>query len=71
GGGSGGASGSGGAGASGGVRCDIRALAAAYTGFAPVRVLELTGGLTGDRPMLDALGAAFAGAGMPGMADFF
>lgn len=55
----------------GDLRADVRALAAAYTGFLPPRALATTGGMEGDERSLDALGAVFAGQGAPWMTDFF
>lgn len=55
----------------GDVRCDVRALASAYTGFLSPRALALTGQMEGDEPALDALGAIFGGRGTPWMTDFF
>jgi len=56
---------------SGAVRCDIRALAALYTGFASARTLAFTGAVSGPSDQLDALSAALAPSNTPAMTDMF
>lgn len=53
-----------------GVTCDIRALAAVYTGFVSPRDQQLVGAMTGDAKSIGALAEAFAGP-TPWMVDFF
>nr|HMR06798.1 sterol carrier protein domain-containing protein [Polyangiaceae bacterium] len=57
-------------GGSAGLRLDIRALAALYTGFASPQMLHRTGQLSGDAASLTCAATLFAGAA-PAMPDFF
>ncbi len=57
-------------GGSAGLRLDIRALAALYTGFASPQMLHRTGQLSGDAASLTCAATLFAG-GAPAMPDFF
>ena len=59
-----------GRGGSGGVRLDIRALAALYTGFTPARVLERQGRIEGDARSIATLDGLFGGP-LPWMQDEF
>lgn len=57
-------------GGDGAIRCDVRGLAALYSGYLPARSLALTGHLEGSDDALERAESIFAGPA-PALADFF
>jgi predicted acetyltransferase len=53
-----------------GLRCDIQALSALYSGYRSVRELARLGRLAGSPEAIEVAGAVFSG-GAPSMADSF